>query len=85
MNSDLFTPDFFKGVAVALVGACLGVALSSCEQRGARDDTDGAERSGMSLFTDRGTGCQYLAARYSGGITPRLDAQGKHVCKEQPR
>lgn len=44
-----------------------------------RDDTDGPERrSGMSLYTDAGTGCQYVGA--SGGLTPRLDAEGKPMC-----
>lgn len=43
-----------------------------------RDDTDPADgRSGMSLLTDAGTGCQYLAR--SGGLTPRLDASGKQM------
>ena len=50
----------------------------------ARDDTDpglwGA-RSGMSLYTDALTGCQYLSAGTSG-ITPRLNKEGAHVgCK----
>lgn len=43
------------------------------------DSTDGPERrSGMALYTDAGTGCQYLGA--SGGLTPRLDASGKPMC-----
>lgn len=50
-----------------------------------RDDSDeqgwfGA-RSGMSPMTDRLTGCQYLSTS-SGGITPRLGADGRHLgCK----
>lgn len=36
-------------------------------------------RSGMQILTDHGTGCQYLRAT-GGGLTPRLDAQGKPVC-----
>ena len=43
------------------------------------DDTDSNdERSGMTLLIDYGTGCQYLS-RF-GGITPRLDRDGQHVC-----
>ena len=42
-----------------------------------RDDTDGAKRSNMALRTDYGTGCQYLETS-GGGITPRLDVNGKH-------
>lgn len=30
------------------------------------------------IVTDKETGCDYLRAP-SGGITPRLDANGKHV------
>ncbi|KRB22717.1 DUF6440 family protein [Mesorhizobium sp. Root172] len=46
-----------------------------------KDDTDppGA-RSGFSLLTDAGTGCQYLA---HSGLTPRLDANGKQMgCRQ---
>lgn len=44
-----------------------------------RDDTDAPdERSGLELRTDFGTGCQYLEAS-SGGLTPRLDADGNHM------
>ena len=44
------------------------------------DDTDKSfwDRSGMRLFTDYGTGLQYLGGPW-GGVTPRLDKKGKHV------
>lgn len=49
-----------------------------------RDDTDagrwGGGRSGVKPVTDALTGCQYLITR-DGGITPRLDADGKHICE----
>jgi hypothetical protein len=46
------------------------------------DDTDPPDgRSGMKLYTDHKTGCQYLSAPLSS-ITPRLDGEGRHVgCK----
>jgi hypothetical protein len=45
-----------------------------------RDDTDSKDdRSGLVLYTDYGTGCQYVGTMF-GGITPRLDADGKIVC-----
>lgn len=48
-----------------------------------RDETDkpgwGSGRSGVRLVTDQETGCQYLETK-SGGITPRLDAEGKIIC-----
>lgn len=45
-----------------------------------RDDTDGKDRSGLLLYTDYGTGCQYVGTM-TGGLTPRLDKDGKIVCK----
>jgi hypothetical protein len=36
-------------------------------------------RSGMHHYTDYGTGCEYVGAS-GGGLTPRLDRNGKHVC-----
>ena len=44
-----------------------------------RDDTDGEKRSGMKVLVDAKTGCQYLG--YNSGITPRLDDEGKQICK----
>jgi hypothetical protein len=42
------------------------------------DDTDAPDRrSGMVLYTDAATGCQYLG-NPRGGITPRLTPSGKH-------
>lgn len=47
-----------------------------------KDNTDPIDgRSGMSLHTDNKTGCQYLSL-YFGGLTPRLDKSGQHVCGE---
>ena len=45
-----------------------------------RDDSDGAwpNRSGLKPKTDALTGCQYLQSP-GGGITPRLDANGRHI------
>jgi len=47
-----------------------------------RDDTDQRgwckKVSGLMLYTDYGTGLQYLGNPL-GGITPRMDADGKHM------
>lgn len=47
-----------------------------------RDDTDPPNgRSGMRLYTDAATGCQYLGTMF-GGVTPRHGAGGSHIgCK----
>lgn len=45
-----------------------------------KDATDLEEtRSGLLLYTDYGTGCQYLATT-AGSLTPRLDKDGNIVC-----
>jgi len=48
-----------------------------------RDTTDPPEgRSGLVLFTDAETGCQYLSGGRRSGVTPRVDGAGRHVgCK----
>lgn len=48
------------------------------------DSTDPPNgRSGLILYTDNLTGCQYLARPLFGALTPRLDGRGRHVgCKE---
>ncbi|EEO3128349.1 hypothetical protein ABDJ17_003558 [Salmonella enterica] len=45
-----------------------------------RDATDGDSPSNLRLYTDAQTGCQYLGN--GNGLTPRMDAQGYHVCSE---
>lgn len=55
-----------------------------------RDDSDmqgwGTPRSGLSIKTDYGTGCQYFVAYgffgLGAGVTPRLDEFGKPICKD---
>ena len=47
------------------------------------DSTDNVltgERSGLGIYVDHMTGCHYLSGGISGGITPRLDSEGDHIC-----
>lgn len=61
---------------------CIALALLAGCARDATDPPDG--RSGMDLNTDFETGCQYLSKNH-GGITPRLDGNGRHMgCKREP-
>jgi hypothetical protein len=48
-----------------------------------RDDTDdpNGKASGMIVYSDHRTGCQYVGT-VLGGITPRLDIDGKPICVE---
>lgn len=39
------------------------------------------KRSDLKIHTDYKTGCQYLST-FWGGITPRLDKDGKQICIE---
>ena len=75
MNTGLFT-----------LGAVI-VALSVYGYFGPYDDTDDAinkERSGLSLYTDHGTGCQYLVKLdlFAVAITPRMRHDGSQVCSQ---
>lgn len=45
-----------------------------------KDSTDPENGvSGMALYTDAMTGCQYLSAPF-GNLIPRLDRNGKQIC-----
>lgn len=35
------------------------------------------------VYTDNITGCQYLGRSTDGGLTPRMDRHGKHICTER--
>lgn len=62
--------------ALALLGINTAFNLSPL----ARDDTDPVDgRSGLRLYTDARTGCQYLGQR-EGGLTPRIDREGHAIC-----
>lgn len=72
---------WLAGWAVAIL--VLGWVMS-CLPTG-RDDTDEpgwfGKRSGVEPVIDHRTGCQYLRTR-DGGITPRLDVDGRQIgCK----
>jgi hypothetical protein len=39
-----------------------------------------AHQHAVDIYTDKATGCQYLYRPHHGGITPRLDGHGHHLC-----
>lgn len=53
--------------------------------RDATDDTQSRQRSGLTLYTDYGTGCQYIKGGWFGSTIPRVDKNGKHVCLDALR
>lgn len=71
---------FGKWVVIAFIVFAIVGALASGLRVGF-DSTDSphGKRSNMRLRTDYGTGCQYLESS-AGHLTPRLNAEGSHVC-----
>ena len=55
----------------------MSVIYASKKPKDSTDPIDG--RSGLEIKVDALTGCQYLTTP-KGGLTPRLDANGKQIC-----
>ena len=73
-----------QGIKLALIWiVAAGVAVAVLGRWQPTDSTDisRSQRSGLKLHTDAMTGCQYLSTS-GGGITPRLDSQGRQICNE---
>lgn len=66
-------------IFILIVCLSIGILLGDFFKFG-YDSTDGKSRSGLGLYTDNLTGCQYLSAKNSG-ITPRVDSEGNHICR----
>lgn len=61
-----------KKIMVLLV-----IILAGCQ----RDDTDPPNGvSGLNIYIDAKTNCQYLGQGVDGGLTPRLERNGKQMC-----
>lgn len=76
---------FRKLALFAVVVLVFDLTFDLAAGRYNRDSTDGTSRSGMRPHTDNATGCQYLSVK-GGGITPRIDAYGKHYgCRQNPK
>lgn len=72
-----------KTILLALAWLIAGLlAFGVGDKLAPRDDTDPpGGRSGLKVYTDQRTGCQYVATVFSS-LTPRLDGAGKQVgCK----
>ena len=64
-------------MAIAVCVLLIGLA----REYDSTDNVAEKERSGLGLYTDHLTGCQYLSAGFSG-LTPRLNVKGLHEgCK----
>lgn len=57
----------------------LVIMLSGCS-KAPYDSTDNPpQRSGLTVYKDNLTGCEYIQARSDTSITPRMAAEGKQV------
>ena len=76
-----YIKDIFGGWLFFLI-FCIGIGytVKNWPERDSTDPVDG--RSGFRLMIDYGTGCQYLQSGIFGGLHPRLDANGTHICNQ---
>ncbi len=69
-------------VFYVLATLAVTIHLANIYSKRNRDDTDApAERSGLMVYTDHATGVQYLST-VAGGLTVRVDKDGKPLRKE---
>lgn len=62
-----------------LIGIGIYLCAELIDYTAPYDSTDnGEERSGMRLYTDNQTGCQYLSSTF-GSLVKRVDGEGNHV------
>ena len=45
------------------------------------DDPANDQRSGLMVYIDHSTGCQYVGRGVWGGLTPRVDKDGRVICE----
>jgi hypothetical protein len=76
----------FSEIVAMLIWLMAFIILSMLVSQGLfppRDDSDVADgnRSGLVIFRDALTGCEYLARPLIGTPTPRMNKDGKQVCR----
>ena len=72
----------FKVTAVIILIMVTASFVRSCGDfdMDGTDDLNLKVRSGLKLYIDHGTGCEYVQAPGSG-LTPRLNASGRQKCQ----
>lgn len=83
-SKKLMAAAVFEGISKAVVWICAAIIVLGLAGKiigyPEKDDTDPTGgRSGLKIYTDSGTGCQYLSAS-GGGVTPRLNSAGLPMC-----
>lgn len=70
-----------------VLAAFFGLGLAGCEQQVRDPNRPIVARvvrgpsNEMDLWRDRETGCEYISYTGSSGLTPRLDANGRPICR----
>jgi hypothetical protein len=76
----MFKKDLSNYAFKVVVSGIIIIGLYSILPSTTDSTDDGVfDRSGMSLRIDHQTGCHYLGGA-GGGLTPRLNKDGTHVC-----
>jgi hypothetical protein len=74
--------SYFIGLTLSVPIVFFITLLTGAPQYGATDPLN--KRSGLSLYEDSGTGCQYISGFFGLSLTPRIASVGRsHLgCKE---
>lgn len=72
---------YWEWALAMLIGVSLLVACSpeDDDTAVAQRDANG-QRTGLVIFTDAATGCQYVRTLRRDGIAPRMNRDGKQIC-----
>ena len=74
-----FTNWLVKKILFIFFGFLIGLAIANFFiPYDSTDNKNKKERSGMKIYTDNKSGCQYLATR-KGHLTPRLEYNKRHM------
>ena len=69
------------GIWIA-IGMGITVPVPDFRDYDSTDDAVKGERSGLKLYIDHETGCEYISS-FFGSLSLRLDSKGKHICRKQ--
>lgn len=59
--------------------SCGSWVLIFCAAVASQDNSARNAAGGLNVYTDKSTGCEYLGR--DGALTPRLNAEGKQICR----
>lgn len=74
--------DFLKLIFFIIIIVVLGFGFLFIIIPADDSDISAFDRSEIKVSIDAMTGCHYLSASF-GGVTPRLDSDGKHICEKE--